>query len=51
MLVQTDTRRRITLPSNAGIKPGDALNLDIINGPTLVLVSLQPHHDKAYRRP
>jgi hypothetical protein len=23
----------------------------IVNGPTLVLVSLQPQHDKAYRRP
>ena len=30
MLVQTDTRRRITLPPNAGIKPGDALNLEIL---------------------
>lgn len=38
MLLQTDTRRRITLPPNSGIKPGDALDLEILEDGRLVLV-------------
>jgi len=41
MLVQTDTRRRITLPSNAGIKPGDALNLEILEDGRIVLIPVE----------
>ena len=42
MLVQTDTRRRITLPPNAGIKPGDALNLEILEDGRIVLIPVEP---------
>jgi bifunctional DNA-binding transcriptional regulator/antitoxin component of YhaV-PrlF toxin-antitoxin module len=42
MLVQTDTRRRITLPPNTGIKPGDALNLEILEDGRIVLVPVEP---------
>jgi bifunctional DNA-binding transcriptional regulator/antitoxin component of YhaV-PrlF toxin-antitoxin module len=42
MLVQTDTRRRITLPPNAGIKPGDALNLEILEDGRIILVPVEP---------
>lgn len=42
MLVQTDTRRRITLPPNAGVKPGDALNLEILEDGRIVLVPVEP---------
>jgi len=42
MPVQTDTRRRITLPPNAGIKPGDALNLEILEDGRIVLVRVMP---------
>ena len=42
MLVQTDTRRRITLPPNSGIKPGDALDLEILDDGRIVLVPVEP---------
>jgi bifunctional DNA-binding transcriptional regulator/antitoxin component of YhaV-PrlF toxin-antitoxin module len=42
MLVQADTRRRVTLPPNAGIKPGDALNLEILEDGRIVLVPVEP---------
>jgi bifunctional DNA-binding transcriptional regulator/antitoxin component of YhaV-PrlF toxin-antitoxin module len=42
MLVQTDTRRRITLPPNAGIKAGDALNLEVLEDGRIVLVPVEP---------
>jgi bifunctional DNA-binding transcriptional regulator/antitoxin component of YhaV-PrlF toxin-antitoxin module len=42
MLVQTDTRRRITLPLNSGIKPGDALDLEVLEDGRIVLVPVEP---------
>ena len=42
MLVQIDTRRRITLPPLAGIKPGDALNLEVMEDGRIVLVPVVP---------
>ena len=42
MLVQTDTRRRVTLPASAGIKPGDALNLEVLDDGRIVLVPVEP---------
>jgi bifunctional DNA-binding transcriptional regulator/antitoxin component of YhaV-PrlF toxin-antitoxin module len=42
MLVQTDARRRITLPPNTGIKPGDALNLEVLKDGRIVLVPVEP---------
>lgn len=42
MLVQTDARRRITLPPNAGVRPGDALNLEILEDGRIVLVPVEP---------
>jgi bifunctional DNA-binding transcriptional regulator/antitoxin component of YhaV-PrlF toxin-antitoxin module len=42
MLVQTDTRRRITLPLNSGIKPGDALDLEVLDDGRIVLVPVEP---------
>ena len=46
MLVQTDTRRRVTLPANAGIKPGDALNLEVLDDGRIVLIPVEtvPRH-------
>ena len=38
MLIQTDARRRITLPPKAGIKPGDTFDLDILPDGRMVLV-------------
>lgn len=38
MLLQTDARRRITLPTNSGIKPGDALDLEVMDDGRTVLV-------------
>ena len=42
MLVQTDTRRRITLPPDTGIKPGDALNLELLDDGRIMLVPVEP---------
>jgi bifunctional DNA-binding transcriptional regulator/antitoxin component of YhaV-PrlF toxin-antitoxin module len=46
MLLQTDTRRRITLPPNSGIKPGDALDLEILEDGRIMLVPVEaiPKH-------
>jgi hypothetical protein len=46
MLVQTDTRRRITLPPNSGIKPGDAIDLEILEDGRIMLVPVEaiPKH-------
>ncbi|CAG0971885.1 AbrB/MazE/SpoVT family DNA-binding domain-containing protein [Geobacter sp.] len=42
MLVQTDSRRRITLPLNSGIKAGDALDLEVLEDGRIVLVPVEP---------
>jgi hypothetical protein len=46
MLVQTDTRRRITLPPNSGIKPGDAIDLEILEDGRIMLIPVEaiPKH-------
>ena len=42
MLVQTDGRRRITLPSTLGIKPGDALELEVLEDGRIILIPVEP---------
>lgn len=42
MLVQTDTRRRVTLPPSVGVKPGDALNLEVLEDGRIMLVPVEP---------
>ncbi|MEW6218028.1 MAG: AbrB/MazE/SpoVT family DNA-binding domain-containing protein [Thermodesulfobacteriota bacterium] len=42
MLVQTDARRRITLPPNVGIKPGDALEMEVLEDGRILLVPVEP---------
>lgn len=46
MLVQTDTRRRITLPPHSGIKPGDAIDLEILEDGRIMLIPVEaiPKH-------
>ena len=46
MLIQTDARRRITLPPSLGIQPGDALNLEILEDGRIVLIPVEavPKH-------
>jgi bifunctional DNA-binding transcriptional regulator/antitoxin component of YhaV-PrlF toxin-antitoxin module len=42
MLLQTDARRRITLPSSIGIKPGDAIDLEILEDGRIILIPVEP---------
>lgn len=42
MLVQTDSRRRITLPPAAGINPGDAIDLEILEDGRIMLIPVEP---------
>lgn len=46
MLLQTDTRRRITLPPNTGIKPGDVIELEILEDGRIMLIPVEaiPKH-------
>lgn len=46
MLLQTDARRRITLPPTAGIKPGDAIDLEILEDGRIMLIPVEtvPKH-------
>jgi len=47
MLVQTDGRRRITLPPSIGIKPGDALDVEVLEDGRIMLIPVEPipkHH-------
>ena len=47
MLIQADARRRITLPPTVGIKPGDAIDLEILDDGRIILISVEPvpkHH-------
>jgi hypothetical protein len=42
MLLQTDARRRITLPPSVGIKPGDAIDLEILEDGRIMLIPVEP---------
>ena len=42
MLLQTDARRRITLPPTVGIKPGDAINLEVLEDGRIMLIPVEP---------
>jgi hypothetical protein len=42
MLVQTDARRRITLPPSLGIQPGDAIELEILEDGRILLIPVEP---------
>lgn len=42
MLLQTDARRRITLPPMVGIKPGDAIDLEILEDGRIMLIPIEP---------
>lgn len=46
MLIQTDARRRITLPPSLGIQPGDAINLEILGDGRIILIPVEavPKH-------
>jgi bifunctional DNA-binding transcriptional regulator/antitoxin component of YhaV-PrlF toxin-antitoxin module len=38
VILQADTRRRITLPASAGIKPGDAMKMEVLEDGRILLV-------------
>jgi bifunctional DNA-binding transcriptional regulator/antitoxin component of YhaV-PrlF toxin-antitoxin module len=42
MLLQADGRRRITLPPSLGIKPGDALDLEVLDDGRIMLIPVEP---------
>lgn len=42
MLTQTDSRRRITLPPSFGIKPGDAIDLEMLDDGRIMLIPVEP---------
>ncbi len=42
MLVQTDSRRRITLPPSTGIKPGDAVDIEVLEDGRIMLIPVEP---------
>lgn len=42
MLLQTDSRRRITLPPSVGIKPGDAIDLEVLEDGRIMLIPIEP---------
>lgn len=46
MLVQTDARRRITLPPTAGIKPGDTVDIEVMEDGRIMLIPVEavPRH-------
>jgi len=46
MLLHVDSRKRITIPKDANIKPGDAVELEILTDGRLVLVpvAIIPKH-------
>jgi bifunctional DNA-binding transcriptional regulator/antitoxin component of YhaV-PrlF toxin-antitoxin module len=42
MLVQADSRRRVTLPPSLGINPGDALDLELLEDGRIILTPMEP---------
>jgi hypothetical protein len=42
MLLQTDARRRITLPPSLGIQAGDAIDLEILEDGRILLIPVEP---------
>jgi len=42
MLLQADARRRITLPPLAGIKPGDAVDLELLEDGRIMIIPVEP---------
>ena len=46
MLLQTDARRRITLPPSVGIKPGDAVELELLDDGRIIIIPVEavPRH-------
>lgn len=46
MLTQTDSRRRITLPPAPGIKPGDTLEIEVLEDGRILLIPVEtiPRH-------
>jgi hypothetical protein len=46
MLVQTDARRRITLPPSARIKPGDTVDIEVLEDGRIMLIPVEavPKH-------
>lgn len=46
MLVQADSRRRITLPPAVGIKPGDTVEIEVLEDGRIVLIPVEaiPRH-------
>lgn len=46
MLVQTDARRRITLPSSAKVKPGDMVDVEVLEDGRIMLIPVEavPKH-------
>ena len=42
MLVQTDSRRRITLPPTIGVNPGDTLDLEVLEDGRIILIPVEP---------
>jgi bifunctional DNA-binding transcriptional regulator/antitoxin component of YhaV-PrlF toxin-antitoxin module len=46
MLTQTDSRRRITLPPATGIKPGDTVQIEVLEDGRILLIPVEaiPRH-------
>ena len=46
MLVQTDARRRITLPASAKVKPGDTVDVEVLEDGRIMLIPVEavPKH-------
>ena len=40
LFVQADARRRITLPPNAGIKPGDPMKVEVLEDGSVLIVPI-----------
>ncbi|NCD35426.1 MAG: AbrB/MazE/SpoVT family DNA-binding domain-containing protein [Spartobacteria bacterium] len=46
MLTQTDSRRRITLPPSTGIKPGEVVEIEVLEDGRILLIPVEtiPRH-------
>lgn len=40
MILHTDARRRITIPAEAGIKPGETVDLEVLSDGRIVLIPM-----------